>query len=142
MSGYEDDILVWSERQSALLRRLAAGERVNDADLDWENIAEEVESVGRSQLSAVRSLLIRAIEHRLKVQAWPNAQAVHLWRAEANRFQAEAAEAFSPSIRQHLDVDKLYARARRQLPELIDGQLPLPVSPTCLVSLDELLAEP
>ena len=68
MSGYEEDILVWSERQGALLRRLAKGERVNDADLDWENIAEEVESVGRSQLSAVRSLLIRTLEHRLKVQ--------------------------------------------------------------------------
>ena len=34
MSGYDDDILAWSERQSALLRCIAAGERVNDADLD------------------------------------------------------------------------------------------------------------
>jgi hypothetical protein len=37
MSDYETDILAWSERQGALLRRLAAGERVNDADLDWPN---------------------------------------------------------------------------------------------------------
>ena len=33
MSDYDLDIYVWSQRQAALLRRLAAGERVNDADL-------------------------------------------------------------------------------------------------------------
>jgi hypothetical protein len=36
---YNADILEWFEGQAALLRRLAAGERVNDADLDWPNIA-------------------------------------------------------------------------------------------------------
>ena len=30
---YEDDFLLWSESQAILLRRLAAGERVNDRDL-------------------------------------------------------------------------------------------------------------
>ncbi len=46
---YEEDILTWSERQAELLRRLAAGERVND-QVDWQNVVEEVESVGRSEL--------------------------------------------------------------------------------------------
>jgi hypothetical protein len=32
-------ILECSERQDALLRRIAAGERVNDIDLDWPNDA-------------------------------------------------------------------------------------------------------
>jgi hypothetical protein len=32
MSGYEDGILSWSEEQAALLRRRAAGERVNASD--------------------------------------------------------------------------------------------------------------
>ncbi|HEY5302150.1 MAG TPA: DUF29 family protein, partial [Acetobacteraceae bacterium] len=49
---YDTDTLTWSERQAALLRRIAAGERVNDPDLDWPNIIEEVESVGRSDLHA------------------------------------------------------------------------------------------
>jgi hypothetical protein len=57
---YDADILEWSERQAALLRRVAAGERVNDTAPDWPNIIEEIESVGRSQLSAVRSLLTQA----------------------------------------------------------------------------------
>ena len=42
---YGDDILLWSERQAELLRRRAAGELVNDAEIDWPNVAEEIESV-------------------------------------------------------------------------------------------------
>ena len=53
MSDYETDVSRWSERQGALLRRLAAGERVNDADLDWTNIADEIETVGRSERTAL-----------------------------------------------------------------------------------------
>jgi uncharacterized protein DUF29 len=140
-SDYESDILAWSERQGELLHRIARGERVNDADLDWPNIAEEIESVGRSQLSAVRSLLTQALIHMLKAEAWPSSLAAPGWRAEAIRFRQDAAEAFAPSMRQHLDVAKLYARALRALPETIDGLPPLPVPASCPVTLDELLAE-
>ena len=140
MSDYDSDILVWSERQGALLRRRAAGELVNDRELDWPNIAEEIESVGRSQLSAVRSYIIQALAHELKAEAWPNSQAVPGWRSEAVRFRQEAAEAFAPSMRQHIDMAKLYALARRRLPAMIDGQAPSPVPQTCPVTLDELLA--
>jgi Domain of unknown function DUF29 len=52
----------------ALLRRLAADERVND-QIDWEYVAEEVESVGRNQLAAVRSLRMQALVHTLKEDA-------------------------------------------------------------------------
>ena len=46
---YDQDVLVWSDQQAELLRRLAAGERVNDA-VDWANVIEEVQDVGQSQL--------------------------------------------------------------------------------------------
>src|SRR5450756_599263 len=48
MSDYDADILVWSERQAALLRRRAAGELVNEAEIDWSNVAEEIESLGKN----------------------------------------------------------------------------------------------
>jgi hypothetical protein len=51
---YDTDILIWSERQAELLRRVAAGEPVNEAP-DWPNIIEEVESVGSEQRHAVES---------------------------------------------------------------------------------------
>ena len=47
-NGYDADVVVWSEQQSALLRRRASGELVNDTNLDWTNIAEEIESRGPS----------------------------------------------------------------------------------------------
>ncbi len=56
------DALAWSGQQSALLRRLAAGERVNDA-IDWPNVIEEIADVGKSELRAVQSLIARAIKH-------------------------------------------------------------------------------
>jgi hypothetical protein len=70
-TDYDSDILLWSEHQAALLRRRAAGELVNDADLDWANIAEEIEAVGSEQLHAVQSLLGQALRHMLKAEAWP-----------------------------------------------------------------------
>jgi len=41
---YGTDLLLWSEQQAKLLRRVAAGEQVND-QVDWENVVEEIESV-------------------------------------------------------------------------------------------------
>jgi hypothetical protein len=50
---YVTDILLWSERQAELLRRHAAGERVNDDAIDWPNIAEEIEDVGGASGTAL-----------------------------------------------------------------------------------------
>jgi hypothetical protein len=60
---YDTDVLEWSEHQAGLLRRVAAGERVNSDDLDWPNIIEEIESVGTEQRHAVASLLVQALAH-------------------------------------------------------------------------------
>jgi hypothetical protein len=42
---YGEDILLWSKKQSELLRRLAAGERVTD-QVDWPNVVGEIADVG------------------------------------------------------------------------------------------------
>jgi hypothetical protein len=138
---YDDDILLWSERQAQLLRRLAAGERVND-QVDWENVIEEVESVGSEQLHAVESLLVQALVHMLKAEGWPNSRDAPNWRAETVRFRGDAADRYVPSMRQRIDLARLYRRALRALPETMDGQHPLPVRQDCPKTLDELLAEP
>ena len=82
MSEYEADILLWSEHQAGLLRRLARGEAVNEPP-DWDNIIEEVESVGSEQLHAVESLLLQALVHMLKAEAWPLSREASHWQAEA-----------------------------------------------------------
>ncbi len=135
---YDGDILEWSERQAAWLRRVAAGEPPDDPP-DWENIIEEVESVGREQLHAVESLLAQAICHMLNAAAWPNSSTVPGWQAEARRCRDDAASRFSPSMRQHIDMAKIHARAVRAMPAMIDEEPPLPVATTLQFTLDELL---
>jgi hypothetical protein len=137
---YDTDILVWSERQAELLRRLATGQPVNEAP-DWPNIIEEIESVGSEQLHAVTSLLVQALVHMLKAQAWPLSRDAPHWESEARRFRGDAADRFAPSMRQRIDLERLYRRALRIMPETIDGQPPLPVPDVCPVLLDELLGE-
>ena len=137
---YDADILQWSEHQAELLRRVAMGEAVNETP-DWANIVEEIESVGSEQLHAVTSLLVQALAHMLKAEAWPLSSEVPHWQAEARRFRGDAADRFSPSMRQRISVDRIYARALRAMPDVIDGQAPLPVPAVCTVTLDELLSE-
>jgi Domain of unknown function DUF29 len=141
MSDYDTDILTWSERQAALLRRRAAGERINDADLDWSNIAEEIEDVGSNRLHAVESLLVQALRHMLKAEAWPLSRDAPTWRADAIDFRRQARRRFVPSMRQKIDVADLYADALAATPETMDGVPPLPVPDVCPVTLDELLSE-
>ena len=138
---YDTDVLEWSEHQAGLLRRLAQGQPGNETP-DWENIIEEVESVGRSQLSGVQSHLVQALIHDLKAEAWPSVSYVPHWRAEARVFRGNAAADFSPSMRQRIDLGALYRRALQGLPEAVDGQPPLPVPDACPVTLDELLCLP
>ncbi|MGH7155922.1 MAG: DUF29 domain-containing protein [Acetobacteraceae bacterium] len=138
---YDADILEWSERQAALLRRRSAGELVNEAELDWTNIAEEIESVGRSELHAVESHLVQALLHDLKAEAWPLSRDVPHWRAAARGHRGDARRAFAPSMRQKIDVADLYRDALRRLPETMDDQAPMPLPTECPVTLDQLLAE-
>ena len=51
---WDADILGWTEGQAALLRRRGAGELV-DGELDWTDIAEEIESLGWSETRACQS---------------------------------------------------------------------------------------
>jgi len=137
---YDRDILIWSEQQAQLLRRLAAGERVNDL-IDWENVIEEVDSVGREQLHAVESLLLQALVHMLKARGWPEARDAENWLADARGFRAQAANRFVPSMRQRLDLDHIYRQALRALPVTMDGKPPQTLPGTCPLTLNQLLAE-
>ncbi len=101
MSDYDVDIFAWSQQQGGLLRRLAAGERVNDTDLDWPNIAEEIESVGRSERSALASHIANVIEHLIKLQASPATDPRAGWQETVARARAEIERLLedSPSLR-------------------------------------------
>ncbi len=136
---YDSDIVAWSEHQSVLLRRRAAGELVNEADIDWSHVAEEIEAAGQSQTDQIESLLYRALLHRLEAQAWPQSREVPHWQGEERGFRAQARRKFRESMRQKLNVAGLYADALEALPATMDGVAPLAVSTACSITLDNLL---
>jgi hypothetical protein len=132
---YSRDILVWSQNQADLLRRLAGGERVDD--VDWPNLIEEVENVGRSELRACSSLLLRALEHLVKLHFWPSDPAARHWRGEAAACLADASLAFAPSMRQKIDVEGLFQRSL----DVVGAMGADATAPSrCPFSLDDLLA--
>ncbi len=133
-----EDALAWSEQQADLLRRLAAGERVND-EVDWANVIEEVQDVGRSQLRAVRSLLAHAMEHLLKVHGWPDGPIEH-WAHEARVFLVDASRDFTPSMRQRLNLPRLYREDRALIAAMMhDGQPPRPLPEACPFTARDLI---
>ncbi len=137
---YTADILSWSEHQATLLRRRAAGDPVQDADLDLPNIATEIHAAGQAQVDAVETSLYQALLHMLKAEAWPLSDAVPHWQSEARSFRVQALRRYRPSMALRISVTGLYADALYAMPETVDGQAPLPLPATCPVTLDELVA--
>lgn len=106
-SLYDDDIVTWAEEQAAALRALGARGELSNA-LDWENVAEEIESVGRSEIGAVESALSQALIHILKYVSAPVAQSSKSWRVEVITFQSSASRNYRRSMRQRIDWDRLW----------------------------------
>ncbi|MEL4897058.1 MULTISPECIES: DUF29 domain-containing protein [unclassified Crocosphaera] len=57
---YDQDFYLWIEET---VKQLKSG---NFSNIDLDNLIEEVESLGKSQRKAVKSYLIRLLEHLLK----------------------------------------------------------------------------
>ena len=137
---YERDALAWAERQAGLLRRLAAGERLNEP-VDWPNVIEEVQDVGLSELRACKSLLRQALVHLLKLCAWPGSTAAAHWRSEVIGFRADMRDRFAPSMRQRISLDEIYRVALEQVQAITDNSgEPRLVPATCPFALDDFLS--
>jgi hypothetical protein len=112
---YETDFFEWSQEQASRLRE-AASLRLN-AKIDWENIAEEVESLGRSDLAALKSHAARIIEHLLKLEYSPAREPRRGWRhsVASHRTDAEELIETSPSLRARLKqaLPRCYRSGRR-----------------------------
>jgi hypothetical protein len=144
---YEDDLHGWTRQQAELLRQRADGRLVNDAAIDWHNLAEEILEVGDNAYEVVLGQWLTAMEHLLLVRAWPHSLSVLHWLTEADEAFDIAARRHGPSMNQKLEADlpKLYARARRRLrrkPTILDGQTALLLPEDCPWSIADLLANP
>ena len=135
---YDADFYLWSQEQADLLRALP---RSNALDID--NLAEEVEDMGRAELNKVASLLVQVLVHLVKLALEPETPARGHWIEESLTFQADARRAFSPGMCQRLDLEDIWHDAARlALAARAEAGRPpgvmLPQS--CPLSLDALLA--
>jgi hypothetical protein len=132
MPLYDRDFYQWTLQQSQALR-----ERHVEA-LDWDNLTEEIESLGKEQLHAVESYLKQLIAHRFKLPYVDDEYCRLGWQKEINTFKDGIEDRLTHSLKNKIDLEKVYRRAKRDL--LIDypqlkGELP----ENCPYSLDELL---
>lgn len=130
---YRDDYYVWTQDQAARIRALAGSNA-----FDVELVAEEIESLGRSDLRAVRSLIAQKLVHMIKLARAPDAGAAQHWRGEIATFGLQAEETFSPGMRQALDAEALWASAWRAVGVAEDGR-PLDPPGPCPFGIEELL---
>jgi hypothetical protein len=107
---YDDDIVTWSEQQAAALRELALRPDLSNA-VDWANLIEEVECLGRSEWHAVESHLTNALAHILKRYCDPDSLARFPWTIETNNYLRSARKKYRPSMAQHLDIDSIWRQA-------------------------------
>src|SRR5438552_12391418 len=108
---YDTDILEWSEQQASALRNLARTRHDLSNELDWENVAEEIECVGRSEFAAVRSYVRQILIHIIKGVSAPNSDSMRHWRTEVTTFHDDLLDRISPSMLTRIDLDAIWTRA-------------------------------
>ena len=111
-SLYDDDIYAWAQQQADALRRLGETRRDLPNELDLENVAEEIEDVGKSELREVESFIQLILIHLLKAASAPQARSYRKWSVEVRVFRAELLKNLTRSMRQSIDMDELWALAR------------------------------
>jgi len=96
---YDEDFYAWTQEQATRLREAAASGA--NLPLDWENLAEEIESMGRSDRSGLESHLGRVIEHLLKLEFSPAEYPRRVWKVSVlnHRREVEKALRGSPSLK-------------------------------------------
>ncbi|HEV2097444.1 MAG TPA: DUF29 domain-containing protein [Stellaceae bacterium] len=99
---YDEDFFRWTEEQAAALRQ-AKG---SNLPLDWENLAEEIESLGRSDRRELRSQITRILRHLLKLEASSAAEPRAGWRSTVREVRSEIESVLddSPSLRREAEA--------------------------------------
>jgi len=101
---YDQDFFRWTQQQAQALR--AAAGAGSNLPVDWENVAEEVESLGKSLRHNIRSRLSTIIEHLLKLDHSPAADPGAGWTATVLRERLEVHDLLdeNPSLRREVSA--------------------------------------
>lgn len=126
---YEEDYYLWIQ---AMIEKLRNKDYL---DIDWDNLIEEIDDMGKSQKRAIESLLLRLTEHLLKLKYWEAEKERNQkhWQSEVVNFRVLLSKRLkdSPSLKAKLPeiYDEILPDSRRsmsklfELPEKIDLSL-------------------
>lgn len=134
---YERDFYAWSNDQAAKLRARSHN------DIDWDNLAEEIESVGRSQKKEIRHRMKVLIQHLLKWEYQPrNRCESWLSTLSEQRTHIEGTIDDSPSLRHFPDEAALWAYKHAARAASIETGLSLDVFPdSCPYTVSDMLSD-
>jgi hypothetical protein len=118
---YNQDLVLWSKQQARALR--AAADAGWNAPIDWENVAEEIESLGRSERHALASHIALVIEHLLKLQVSPATEPARGWRDTMRRARGQIERMLEESPSLQREVAALIAREMPRARALVRANL-------------------
>jgi len=137
---YDQDYYLWLR---TTINQLRAGQF---ASVDLENLIEELESMGRREKRTIKSLLIRLLEHLLKLKYWDVERERNEghWKGEIRTFRRQIKDELkdSPSLKPYiLEIfDECYQQARAEASDR--SQLPIETFPIIPIgSLEQILDE-
>lgn len=142
---YETDFYAWSKHQAEALRRFQAT-RPN-LPLDLEHLIEEVDALGDTKLSAVKSQLKRLLVHYLKLEYSPAAAPRRQWELSVIDAQTEIDNDLTPTILREAErgLDRIYRGALRvaaaELRAHDEPEAARALPEACPYTLDQLLDE-
>lgn len=117
---YDTDGYTWAMRQAEALRKRSANE------VDWDNVAEEIESLGKSQASELENRYIVLLTHLLKWLFQPEKRS-RSWEASirAQRIQVVKHLAKNPGLKGQ--IDEIWADAYAVARVQASGETDLPL---------------
>ena len=142
-SLYEADFYAWTRDQSEKLRALFV-DRAN-LPLDFENLAEEIESVGRRDRRQLHSRMARIIERLLKLGEWTLPEPRNGWE-NSGREERDSLDLLfeqSPSLRPVAgeELTPAFRRAARHVEQKLVELCIDPLPRDCPYTLDQVLSE-
>lgn len=134
---YERDFTAWAEAQAEALRKRSANA------IDWDNVAEEIESVGRSDTDSFHSLVEVVLLHFLKIEFSGQSEPILHWQGEIDAARDSLDRKTTPTLaaRAPEDMAERYRRAlkRLRLSYKRRGEDLPPVPDTCPYTWDDVL---
>lgn len=137
---YDQDYYLWLR---TTINQLRTGQF---SAVDLENLLEELETMGRSQKRAIKSLLIKLLEHLLKLKCWNEERERNQghWKGEIRTFRRQIKDELedSPSLKPYiLEIfDECYQEARKEASDRCQFSLDIfPLIP--IGSLEQILDE-